>query len=292
MTHIYRESEFKNIKNEYYNLSLDRTDKNGTRYFTGLQKCWKCGGAKVFVCWGHIDGGVCWACNGTGVNPCGIKVMTDAHADKLDAKKQKRQEAKIQDYIAHTKEINASFLAKEGFNADGKAWVVIKTGFVKKEFADQMKELGAKKINFNIYIFSHKVDGFDCIEIDAEDCMDKDMYGGYNGFKSAYLGNLLVQVQEKERQALAEKSAYFGEVGQKVELDLVFKNLFFYETQFGGMCLYIFEDAEGHQFKWNTSSGFGADLEEGCTIKVKATIKEHSEYKGIKQTVLIRCKLM
>ena len=46
-------------------------------------------------------------------------------------------------------------------------------------------------------------------------------------------------------------------------------------------------DAEGRQFTWKTTS---RTLEEGKTMRIKATIKEHTEYNGIKQTVLTRLK--
>ena len=119
------------------------------------------------------------------------------------------------------------------------------------------------------------------------------MYGVYNDFESSFMNQLIADAEEAERKVKAEKSSYFGNVGDKVDgLEVTFKNEFFYETQFGGMCIYIFEDADGHQFKWNTSSGFGTSLEKEEVITIKGTIKEHSEYNGIKQTVLTRCKLV
>ena len=291
MTHTYSDSQFKNIERSEYNLSLVKTDRNGTRYYEGVQKCWKCFGHKEFWCWMHVSNGVCFACNGTGVNPCKVKVMTDEHYQKLEDKRIAKQNKAIEERKAHASELNAEFFQREGFNSDGKIWAVVKTGFVPKEFQEEMLSKGAKKHGWNIYLFSEPQEG--AIELDATECCDTDMYGVYNGFKSGYMNQLLADVQEKERQAQAEKSSYFGNVGDKVDgLEVTFKNVFFYETQFGGMCIYIFEDADGHQFKWNTSSGFGTSLEKEEVITIKGTIKEHSEYNGIKQTVLTRCKLV
>lgn len=50
-----------------------------------------------------------------------------------------------------------------------------------------------------------------------------------------------------------------------------------------------FEDAQGHQFLWKTGSYIEA--QEGDKVTLKGTIKAHSEYKGIKQTELTRCKV-
>lgn len=291
MTHTYSDSQFKNIERSEYNLSLVKTDRNGTRYYEGVQKCWKCFGHKEFWCWMHVSNGVCFACNGTGVNPVKVKVMTDEHYQKLEDKRAKKFEKKIEERKAHASELNAEFFKKEGFNADGKIWAVVKTGFVPKEFQEEMLSKGAKKHGWNIYLFSEPQEG--AIELDATECCDTDMYGVYNGFKSGYMNQLIADTEEAERKAQAEKSSYFGNVGDKVDgLEVTFKNVFFYETQFGSMCIYIFEDADGHQFKWNTSSGFGTSLEKEEVITIKGTIKEHSEYNGIKQTVLTRCKLV
>ena len=291
MTHVYSVTEFKNIDRKEYNLSLVKTDRDGTQYFEGVQKCWKCFGNKVFDVWGHVCGGVCFACNGTGVNPCKVKVMTDEHYQKLEDKRIAKQQKAIDERKAHTSELNAEFFKRNGFNTEGKIWAVVKAGFVPKEFTEKMLARGARKHGWNIYLFSEPQE--DAIELDAKDCCYADMYGCYNDFESKFMNQLIADAEESERKVKAEKSSYFGTVGEKVSgIELIFKNEFFYETQFGGMCIYIFEDAEGRQFKWNTSTGFSTSLEKEEVIKINATIKEHSEYNGIKQTVLTRCKLV
>ena len=65
---------------------------------------------------------------------------------------------------------------------------------------------------------------------------------------------------------------------------------------------YILKDAEGNTFTWKTTNGLGIDVkknehitwesaEEGQTVVLKGTVKEHNEYNGEKQTVLTRCKV-
>lgn len=293
MTHVYSDSEFKNIERGEYNLSLVRTDKNGTRYYEGVQKCWKCFGAKVFECFGHVSQGICFACNGSGVNPCKVKVMTDEHAQKLEDKRIAKGQKEIEERKAHASELNAEFFKDKGFNSDGKTWAVVKTGFVPKEFQEEMLSKGAKKHGWNIYLFSESQADYDCIELDAKDCCSADIYGVYYDYNFIFMNKLVADVQEKERKALAEKSAYYGNVGDKIDgLEVTVKNIFDYETQFGIMYIYIMEDSNGHQFKWNTSSGFPTNNANDEVITIKGTIKEHSEYNGIKQTVLTRCKLV
>jgi hypothetical protein len=44
-------------------------------------------------------------------------------------------------------------------------------------------------------------------------------------------------------------------------------------------------DEAGHSFTWFCS---GKPLEEGKVYEVKATVKKHDEYKGVKQTIVNR----
>ena len=293
MTHTYSDSEFKNIVRKEYNLSLVRTDKNGTRYYEGVQKCWKCDGSGHISYFDYYCQGTCFACNGSGTNPCKVKVMTDEHFQKLEDKRIAKQNKAIEERKAHATELNAEFFKEHGFNSEGKIWAVVKTGFVPKEFQDEMLSKGAIKHGWNIYLFSELQADYDCIELDAKDCCYADNYGCYIDFEYRFMNQLIADVQEKERQAKVEKSSYFGNVGDKVDgLEVTIKSIFDYGTQFGIMYIYIMEDADGHQFKWNTSSGFPTNNASDEVITIKGTIKEHSEYNGIKQTVLTRCKLV
>lgn len=87
---------------------------------------------------------------------------------------------------------------------------------------------------------------------------------------------------------------FFGELGQKVELTLALDRRSFFDTQWGSTAIYAFTDAEGHHFIWKTASWPDAltKVNEGDSIVLKGTIKEHNEYKGCKQTVLTRCKIV
>jgi len=102
-------------------------------------------------------------------------------------------------------------------------------------------------------------------------------------------------------------SNYVGEIGKRVNLNLTLKNEYSYPTYFGYRTqdnyIYTFEDAEGNVFVWKTTSLICIDHEvNGClmpefvrkgdSFECKATIKEHSEYKGTKQTVITRVKVL
>lgn len=121
--------------------------------------------------------------------------------------------------------------------------------------------------------------------------------------------------QEKERieaerlqklEAMKAASQFFGSVGDKVDLTVAFiKTAWFEVKSFSGfgydtMFVHTFKDNDEHVFVWKTTSSIGWWNEEtgdwdkpteGQQLHVKGTIKEHSEYDGMKQTVLTRCRI-
>jgi hypothetical protein len=75
-------------------------------------------------------------------------------------------------------------------------------------------------------------------------------------------------------------------------------SIFDVDTQYGTIHIHKMADAKGNIAIWKTSSN---RLNENATYTIKATVKEHSEYKnrnlpegtpGRKQTELLRCKIL
>lgn len=92
--------------------------------------------------------------------------------------------------------------------------------------------------------------------------------------------------EEKEKQL----SEYVGNIKDKIEKELTLLKVFTFDSDFGVCHIYKFKDAEDNIYTWKTSKYI--EEEEGEVVKVKGTIKEHSEYRGEKQTVLTRCKII
>lgn len=85
------------------------------------------------------------------------------------------------------------------------------------------------------------------------------------------------------------KSEYIGEVGEKVELQAVLTKSISYQSAFGTGYFHMFADEKGNVLKWSTNKWL--KIHEGAKVTLKGTIKEHSEHRGVKQTVLTRCKV-
>ena len=86
---------------------------------------------------------------------------------------------------------------------------------------------------------------------------------------------------------------YFGNIGDKVSLNVTFKEVaFYFSYAYGGRIGYFkFIDEDGHVFIWKTSTS-GINSAPGSKLLIKGTIKDHSEYRGIKQTILTRVKIV
>lgn len=116
---------------------------------------------------------------------------------------------------------------------------------------------------------------------------------------------------EKEAELKAKKaiSQFVGQVGERLNLTLTYIRTASFEVQsFRGwgtetMNIHILKDADGNTFTWKTTNGLGMDVskdeyirwkvaQEGDTVILKATVKEHTEYNEEKQTVLTRCKVI
>ena len=96
------------------------------------------------------------------------------------------------------------------------------------------------------------------------------------------------EYKKREAKEKAERpdSEYFGEVGKRETFTLTVERVIVTETFYGISKIHIMRDEQGNVAKWFSSN---KALEEGETYELKATVKEHSEYKGEKQTVLTRC---
>ena len=116
------------------------------------------------------------------------------------------------------------------------------------------------------------------------------------GFAASIVSSFTRHIEreiKKEMKATAKKqeliSDYVGSIGQKIQIELKFVACHSFETQWGTTDILKFLDQEGNVFIWKTSTS--QLIEQGQTVKIKGTIKDHSEYAGARQTILTRCKI-
>lgn len=271
-------------------LILDKVDRNGTHYYTN-NRCPKCDGRKYIFYYTHVEGGVCFLCGGTGIHPTKVVVRTEEYAANLNAKRLEKARK-----TASTR--NAEYLRRQGFSADGKTWVVMGNTY---EIKDQLKAVGCKWNQEFGWHFDHEVTDFDTVMVSIEDSIpfwdDSTEYiGQYSNdgtlyfIASEFIQDYVKSLREKYVADHAPKTEYFGNIGDKLELNLTLIHTGGYETMYGYTYVYTFVDSEGHQFIWKT--GCYLDESEGSTLTVRGTIKAHSEYRGARQTELTRCRVV
>lgn len=101
------------------------------------------------------------------------------------------------------------------------------------------------------------------------------------------------QVEERKREQAAREAAgaarkHFGKVGERIRshsIKCVFSKSF--DGDFGTWYLVKFEDAAGNQFVYRGSAYYRMDQEYVASF----TIKDHSEFRGEKQTIVSRIHL-
>jgi len=128
----------------------------------------------------------------------------------------------------------------------------------------------------------------------------------------AYLRTVEKEImQEKKLTQRKEQSIsdYVGQPGEKIQLELTYISSASYEFQISAWnsttnWIHKFLDNNGNIFIWKTAKHIKEfingknwldrttiDINSGYNLKLKGSIKEHSEFKGEKQTVLTRCKI-
>ena len=108
------------------------------------------------------------------------------------------------------------------------------------------------------------------------------------------------EIEIAKRAEDRKKSQHVGNVSDKITVTGKPSVVTSWQTQWGYTTIYKIVDADNNVFIWKTSGDLIAQDENGYDVytpdmeevTVKATIKEHNEYNGEKQTVLTRCKVI
>ena len=91
---------------------------------------------------------------------------------------------------------------------------------------------------------------------------------------------------EAEARQKAE-SGFVGQVGQRLKFEIAdYRVVTGFETQYGWTNIYKILDKDNNVYIWKTSNYIDDD-----DTYITGTVKEHSEYRGVKQTVLTRCRV-
>ena len=294
---------------------LIRTDKNGTKYYQAVVDCDRCQGRGWFAtgtCNGQLvparpDDAVCYKCGGSGKVVETVKEYTPEYAAKLAERREKAAAKKAAQVEAQRKEQmesnRAASLKQNGFSQDGVTFLFLGDTF---DLKDEIKAVGGKFDGTIGWHIDHPVDGFQFLQIQFDEVAEFSVWGWVQIKANKQ------DIDGRKKEAMnklngVKPSEYIGIVGQKISVEASLIRHASYDVRFAkGMWgtstvnVYTFADANGNLIVWKTSTYIdmrGEDdrytpIKKGDRVLITGTVKELSEYKGEKQTVLTRCKVV
>ena len=272
--------------------TLIRTDKNGTRYYRFTCPCAKCNGRGYIDYYKHVEAGVCFDCNGTGLYEGTEKVYTEEYLEKKAKMAEKREEKRRAEWTPEKE------LAKMGYGPE--IGIVINArGEI--DYGDDFKWLTrhadcryvCHAVLASVGNLQLAAAGYQILPVRWSELLDADYENCRLTWKDHGAASALMAHTYSYPPKPKYESDYVGAEGEKVELTLRLVKVGGYDTFFAGretyVSVYTFEDENHNKLVWKTQKGIDGEV---CDFfKVKGTVKEHSEYRGEKQTVLTRCKV-
>ena len=238
-------------------------DEKGREGFSRLKSCGRCGGVGGWKGW---PGYTCYDCGGKGNlgYEC-IRVYTAAELIKLNATQAKRQAKAEAKRAAKQAEFEAAAAVKRAKFMAANGELVAKAQAVaeKSPLIASLLEGLAK-------------------------------YGDWTEKQMALVAKVEAEVTESAAKAAA--SGWFGKVGERVDVTATVERVASYVRPsfrgFGTDTVWIvsMRTAEGNAVVVKSPSF--SDRIKGEVVKMRATVKEHSEYKGEKQTVMMRAAVL
>lgn len=257
---------------EHYNLGEPFEDK-GRMYVRATCKCSRCGGSGMFATFG-----TCFKCNGSGKEVETVRWYTDAEREQMDKRNAAAAEKRLVAALAR-----ANYRKGPEYNGfgDSEGYITLLLGDT-YPIKDELKANGCRySAAYGWYIprdVEYTNDSVKTLRLDWTTVSEND----------EILAEPVIKKIVTEMTREPSYSEYVGEIGQKITVQVkVMKNRAFC-SRFGESHIHTFEDENKNVYVWSTAA---KSLDEGSTLTLTGTIKDHSEYNGVKQTVLTRCKV-
>jgi hypothetical protein len=289
-------------KDFQYDVNKAYENSKGKLVVNATCKCDRCSGRGLFATGvrnmelviSPVDGGVCYKCNGTGIEEKTSRLYTEkekAAMDRATENRRKAKEKKDAERIAKNEadsEINkAEWLTKNCFSADGFTYCVC--GDDTYAIKDKLKEMGCRFDPILKWHCDKEIElpeGYSLLPIAFDEIMKWEPQ-----LKNAfYLEEAKATVERKMREAAGPSlSQYVGEVGERLRnITAVYKSQRGFAGAYGWTNIFTFESGDD-VLVWFTATDL--DLEVGQTVDLSGTVKKHEEFRGVKTTQLSRCKI-
>ena len=263
--------------------------------------CDRCGGSGIIVSRIEngqpipipVDNGICYKCNGVGKIQKWVKAYTEEEYDKYckaqTARKEslkKKEEQRKQDLINNSETNRKTILKEKGFDPENPT-VYIVAGGNTYHIKNELKNAGCR--------FERALGWYSAspIEVPAPYYLvplafNKVFHWNPIPCYFSLIDDAKKIVQEAVDATLpTSESEYIGEEKERLrDLPVTVSAIHTTEGFYGTTFIYSFE-MNKNVLVWMTSSY--KDIEVGETLLLTGTVKEHKEYRNVKQTILSRC---
>ena len=97
-----------------------------------------------------------------------------------------------------------------------------------------------------------------------------------------------IESRQRDEKNAARPSSYVGEVKVRIDLELTVERVVETVSDYGALNFLVMRDATNNLIVWKTGA---RSAKPGDQLKVRGTVKQHTEYRGEKQTVITRCEI-
>lgn len=161
----------------------------------------------------------------------------------------------------------------------------VKNGLVKKVTQETKNEV--QEIIEKVLSVEHETGSFlgNCSTIIEEGLVGDSKINMLIGLTAFYFNH-----KNKPKQETKVESKWLGEISDKIVFVPQDIRKYTFDTMYGEMNIYNMKDEDGNTLVWKTGKDMDDDELKGKNVR--GTVKKHDTFRGHKQTVVYRCKVL
>ena len=228
-------------------------------------------------------GGVCLKCGGSGIIRKEVRLYTESEYNSMQKAKDRAREKKDEEMRAAASEKQKLWLKQHGFNEEGVTYIV------KGETYSIKEQLKADGFRFDSILMWHQSEvpaGYEdkVVSFNCNNLIEFSAWGDGHFIESAQkIVREAVQPEEEQPNSEWLEGEKFS------DLLVTFTKKSGFSGRFGWTNVFTFQTEEENVLTWFTSTE--PEIKLGDSFFLSGKIKNRTEYKGLKQTVVTRCRI-